>query len=307
MSAITPSPMRQTQSVLPHGTRLGVVRLGVAHADQALAVWRDLVGLTLLKQDEKELTLGVDGRPLIILELGATAKVQRGTVGLYHVAIHVPDRHALAVTIARLYANKYPNSPTDHLYTETTYLWDADGNGIELTFETPERGHFVSEGNQFAFRDNEGNEHSGRERLDLDSLFSELKEGEDLSAPMPAGTRIGHVHVHVRDLDQAMEFYSDVLGFGRQMMSYEFGMGDVMQDYVPHILAFNIWNGVHAKPAPAGAAGLRHYELILPDSATREALIERVKVTGGPVETVDQQIFIADPVGNRILLSLDQA
>lgn len=304
MSVIAPSKMTQTKSILPAGTRLGPVRIAVTDAERALAVWRDLVGLQLISRSAEELVLGVGEKPLIVLELGATRPVQKGTTGLYHVAIHVPTRHALAVVIARLIARRYPNSPTDHLYTETTYLWDQDGNGIEFTFETPERGTFVTEGDQFGFMTHDGKVHSGRERLDVQGLLKELREGEDLDVSLPEGTRIGHVHVHLNDLDEGMRFYADTLGFGRQMMSYDFGMGDVMQDYVPHILAFNIWQGANARKPEADTAGLRHFEIIVPDDRTRAELVSRVRSAGNGVEQVDGRTFVLDPAGNRILISV---
>ena len=80
----------------------------------------------------------------------------QNTAGLYHVAIHLPTRKDLATAIARLFQNRFRNSPTDHLVTETTYLWDLDGNGIELTFETPWRGTLKSDGDEFYGIDTKG-------------------------------------------------------------------------------------------------------------------------------------------------------
>ena len=74
-----------------------------------------------------------------------------------------------------------------------------------------------------------------------------------LEPTLPAGTRIGHVHVHVNDLERSMRFYRDGLGFGGLFIIRQFGMGDVGLDYTPHTIAFNIWSGgPNAKLPPAG-------------------------------------------------------
>src|SRR5580765_2665536 len=212
-------------ALLPANTRLGAVHLSVTDIPCALIVWRDLLGLTVLFQDEGEVRLGAGGKSLIVLHSGATGAVAPRTSGLYHVAIHVPSRVDLARVLGRLFANRYYNAPTDHLVTETTYLWDPDGIGIEVTFETPERGDFIMIDGQFAAIDRAGNYHSGREALDLDSVLGELSEGETLAAPLPDGIRVGHVHLHVADLDASMRFYSKLLGFQEQFQMPSIQMG----------------------------------------------------------------------------------
>jgi len=292
------------QALVPATTRLGPVHIAVTDPEKALAVWRDLVGLTLLGRDDGAIRLGAGGRTLIVLHPGAERAVVEHTAGLYHVAIHVPARRDLAVAIARLFARRFRNSPTDHLVTETTYLWDLDGNGIELTFETPERGRLVTDGDRFYGIDKNGRRHSGRAAVDLDSLFAELKPDEDLEVPLPAGTRIGHVHLHVGSLEQAMAFYSGVIGFRRLMLNRAFRMGDVTLDYPPHIVAFNTWAGEGARQPPPGSAGLRHFTIELPTAADLAAVQARLTAAGAPVSSgADGGIESSDPFGNRLRLT----
>jgi catechol 2,3-dioxygenase len=282
---------------LPKETRFGPVHIAVTDGDRALAVWRDLVGLTEISRGDGEIRLGIDGRPLIVLEPGAARPVVKHTSGLYHVAIHMPARHDLALVTARLAATRFPNSPTDHLVSEATYLWDLDGNGIELTFETPWRGELKSNGDDYYGVTTDGRRHSGRDAIDLHSLFGELKEDESLAAPLRAGTRIGHVHLHVSDLDKAMAFYADDgVGFGRQMFAKRIGMGDVTLGYQPHALAFNTWNGVGAPQAPEGSAGLRHFTIELPTAADVAAMRARL----GSVTDTPEGFAALDPAGNAL-------
>ena len=288
---------------VPDETRLGAVHIAVTDKRTALPVWRDLVGLTLLSETGDELVLGAGDRPLIVLHADATQPVKPRTSGLYHVAIHVPARRDLARAVARLYSAKYRNAPTDHLVTETTYLWDADGNGIELTFETPDRGTLVADSGDYYGLDKEGRRHSGRGPVDLGSLFAELKEGESLREPLPNGTRIGHVHLHVASLEDAMKFYSDVIGFEGQMLGTGFGMGDVTLSYPPHIIAFNVWNGPGAPQAPAEHAGLRHFTIELPNADDMAKVAARLEAAKAPVRRHNDRIETADPSGNRIVLT----
>lgn len=289
------------KGLVPDSTRLGPVAIAVTEAERALSVWRDLVGLTVLEQDDKAIALGAVGTPLIVLEIGAKRPVVPYTAGLYHVAIHVPTRKDLAIVIARLSARRFRNSPTDHLVTETTYLWDLDGNGIEMTFETPWRGTLVTDGLGFRGVTKDGKAHSGREPVDLDSLFAELGPDENLDMPLPAGTRIGHIHLHVADLEGAMDFYSGVLGFKHQMLSPNFRMGDVTVNFPPHIIAWNTWAGEGANQPPPDSAGLRWFTIRLPDANSLAEMHARLSAADAPLTNLGNSAFeTQDPSGNRM-------
>lgn len=291
--------------ILPLTTKLGPVHLAVTERAKALAIWQDVVGLDLLEEQGNALVMGAGGVPLIVLETGATRPVVPRTIGLYHVAIHVPARADLAQMAVRALQRNLRISPTDHLVSEAIYLWDLDGNGIEITFETPWRGTLgdPDKGQTYAVT-TQGKPHSGREPIDLDGLLGELGTNPVLAPRMPAGTRIGHVHVHVGDLHRAMDFYRDVLGFAGFLLIESFGMGDVGLDYMPHTLAFNIWSGPNAALPPAGAAGLRWFTITLIDGESFAALQERLRTAGAPLEIVGNALETADPFGNRIRLEL---
>ena len=287
--------------LLPLTTTLGPVHLAVTDRAKALAIWQDVVGLDLIAEEGNALTMGAGGKPLIVLETGAIRPVVPRSLGLYHVAIHVPKRADLAQMAVRALQRNVRISPTDHLVSEAIYLWDLDGNGIEITLETPWRGTLgdPDKGQTYAVT-TEGKAHSGREAIDLDDLLGELGDNPTLAARMPAGTRIGHVHVHVNDLDMAMDFYRDVIGFAGFLLIRSFGMGDVGLDYMPHTLAFNIWSGPNAGQPIAGSAGLRWFTIVLPDAATLDAVKARLDTAKAPVEAIEHGIETQDPFGNRI-------
>ena len=295
----------RSQPILPLTTTLGPVHIAVTDRQRALAIWQDVVGLDLIDEQGNALFMGAGGNVLIVLETGATRPVAPRTIGLYHVAIHVPQRADLAQMAVRALQRNIRISPTDHLVSEAIYLWDLDGNGIEITFETPWRGRLgdPDKGQTYAITA-EGKPHSGREPIDLDGLLGELGQSPILAPRMPAGTRIGHVHVHVNDLHRAMDFYRDVLGFAGFLLIQSFGMGDVGLDYMPHTLAFNIWSGPNATLPPAGSAGLRWFTISLPDAESLAALRARLEQAGAPLDVVGNDLETRDPFGNRIRLEL---
>jgi catechol 2,3-dioxygenase len=291
----------RSQPILPLNTALGPVHIAVTDRAKALAIWQDVVGLDLITEAGNELTLGAGGKPLIVLETGAIRPVVPRTIGLYHVAIHVPKRVDLAQMAIRALQRNVRISPTDHLVSEAIYLWDLDGNGIEITFETPWRGTLgdPDKGQTYAVTDT-GRPHSGREPIDMDGLLEELGPAPALATRMPAGTRIGHVHVHVNDLGLAMDFYRDIIGFAGFLMIHSFGMGDVGLDYMPHTIAFNIWSGPNAAQAPKGSAGLRWFHVAVPDQAALDAVKARLAAIGAGYADTNEGIESKDPAGNLV-------
>ena len=286
--------------VLPLTTKLGAARIAVTNRDQALYIWRDVVGLELISEDTEALHLGVGTAELITLELGATKPFPDRSLGLYHVAIHVPTRKALAEMVVRALMRRVRISPTDHLVSEAVYLWDNDNNGIEITFETPERGTIGDGEDGFYVKTVDGSPHSGREAIDVDDLLAELDDIKQVPATMPAGTRIGHIHLHVNDLELAMRFYRDGIGFGGLFIMRRFGMGDLGLDYPPHTIAFNIWSGPNAAQAPKGSAGLRWFHIVVPDAAALDAVRARLKAIGASYTDTNAGLDVRDPADNLV-------
>jgi catechol 2,3-dioxygenase len=290
----------RSDPVLPLTTTLGPVRIAVRDRDKALAIWHDVIGLSVIRDAGDALDLGINGKTLISLEVNATRPAVQRSIGLYHVAVHVPKRSDLAQFAVRALQAGVRIAPTDHLVSEAIYLWDLDGNGIEMTFETPWRGT-LGDPDQGAYAvTTEGKVHSGREPIDLDDLLGELGETPVLEPMLPDGTRIGHVHVHVNSLEKAMRFYRDGLGFGGLFIIRQFGMGDVGLNYTPHTIAFNIWAGEDATLPPEGAAGLRWFTIVLPDAEALSGARARLIGLGVAATDIPGGIEVRDPSGNLV-------
>src|SRR5215831_5957519 len=241
-------------SIAP-ATGVGTVHLAVTDGARALSFYQDVVGLRRMAGDGDEIPLGVGGKEVVVLHPGASGPVVPHRSGLYHLAIVVPSRHDLAVVIRRLVALRYPNSPTDHVLTKADYLWDLDGNGIEVYTETPEDGSwFFDERAGFAARDRSGGLRSGRDPIDLQELFGHLDPAGEVDQPLPHGTKMGHVHLHVSHLGDAVDFYHGLIGFDVMGMSAHTGAAFVSAGGYHHHLGLNTWAGEGVAPAPAGTS-----------------------------------------------------
>src|SRR5512147_2810940 len=285
--------MNQTQienktdfSIHP-ATKMGHVALTVASLENQIRFYTQVLGFKLHWRDGNRAGLGAGGADLLRLTEEPDLKRYRGTTGLYHFAVLFPSRRELARAMARLFAYKYENYPTDHIMTKTTYLDDPEGNGIELYAESPEDGTWTMANGVFETRRADGSLSDGREPLDVQALFSHLKEDDRLDLPVPAETRIGHVHLHVRDVEEAVDFYHGIIGFDVMGVAKAFRMGFVSAGGYHHHLGLNTWQGEGAPPPPADAAGLRYFTVELPDQQALDQVIERIDAAGIPSNQTD--------------------
>lgn len=290
----------------PAGTRgdrigYGAVHLDVVDLERSLGFWRELIGLEELASPEGEVRLGVEDRALVVLRSGAVTPVRRGHAGLYHLAIHLPDAAEFARVLVRLAEANVPQAPTDHIFSKATYLNDPDGIMLELTLETPERYGSIEIGpHTVTILDSEGRRRGATEPLDVAAAIAPLAGGE-VQGPLPAGSYIGHVHLHVGDLQAAHRFYRDVIGFQEHAYMGPIGMADLgAGGGFPHRIALNDWQGTSARQAPHGTAGMRRFELILRDGEL-EQLAARAAATGillAPGEGASASL--EDPAGNSL-------
>ena len=305
--SVLPNSETKTEFSIHPATRIGYVSLNVANLENQLAFYQQALGFQLHWRDGNKAGLGGGSADLLQLVEQPDYKRYQRVTGLYHLAVLFPDRRELARAIARLFVLKYPNSPTDHIMTKTTYLDDMEGNGIELYTESPEDGTWTMKNGTFETRRADGSWSDGREPLDVDALLSHLKEDDRIDTPIPTETRIGHVHLHVRNVEEALDFYHGLLGFDIMGHAKNFRMGFVSAGGYHHHIGLNTWQGEGASPPPADALGLRHFTVELPDQKALDEVIERVDNAGVPSNQTEDGLLLQDPSQNGVLLRVAPA
>lgn len=297
----TPQPIAIAPQRIHPDTKPAYVHLKVASLENQLAFYQQALGLRLHWRDGQSAGLGAGGADLVRLTQIAGARRYRGVTGIYHFAILFPNRRELARAIARLFAMHWPNSPTDHILTKTTYLDDIEGNTIELYCESPEDGVFAVQDGEFIARRTDGSPSDGREPLDLDALFSHLEEPVSTDGPVPPETRMGHFHLHVSDLEETRRYYHELLGFDDMGVGRRFRMGMVSAGGYHHHIGFNTWQGEGAPPPPPDAVGLEHIVFAFPNAEAWQNFLARLEELQLPFEQTDQGILLQDPSQNTLL------
>ena len=132
--------------------------------------------------------------------------------------------------------------------------------------------------------------------LDYQALLSE-ELGRDLPPweRLSAGTRVGHVHLHVADLAATRRFYHGMLGFEVPMNLEPYGGAFFAAGGYHHHIGTNIWHGAGAPPPPADATGLRHFTVVLPNGDELARLVARAEQAGHAVVTTDEGVLVRDP------------
>jgi catechol 2,3-dioxygenase len=283
--------MSENGSIDP-GTSMGAVRLTVADLDGVRDFYRDAIGLGELESGGGIVRLGTDAPVVELVGEPDAPPRPTGTTGLFHLAIVVPSRADLARALQRVAeSGRRLSGASDHLVSEALYLSDPEGNGIELYRDRPRE--------EWPIRD--GQLQMDTLPLDLNGVLGELRR-EDANAGMPAGTRIGHVHLNVGDLAAAEAFYSGALGFEVMVRGYPGALFVSAGGYHHHI-GLNTWAGEGAPPPPPGSRGLRQLEIVLPSSEALAVEEDRLGQAGFEPARDGDRVRVTDPAGNAVVLS----
>ncbi|SFA98191.1 catechol 2,3-dioxygenase [Cohnella sp. OV330] len=283
-----------TRSIHPD-TDLGTVYLKVSELDRSIRFYEEIIGLKLISREGATARMG-EGGPAALLQLeqlseGAVPAPRRRT-GLYHFAILVPTREALGLVVRNFLLRRVPIGQGDHLVSEAIYLSDPDDNGIEVYADRPrDTWSYTPQGEVVMATD----------PVDIDGLLA--LAGDKPWTGLPAGTVMGHVHLHVRDLQEARRFYVDTLGFD-VVANYGGQALFVSAGGYHHHVGLNTWAGVGAPPPPANSPGLIHFTVRLPDAAELERILAELREQGIPTEPHGAGYLAADPSSNRVLLTV---
>ena len=278
---------------LPDATHIGRVRLQVADLDRSIAYYETVIGLRVVDRAGSVAQLAPQGDDRVLVELhqkpGVRAVARRGHVGLYHFAILLPDRAALGRFVAHLSALGQYAGMSDHLVSEAVYLTDPDGLGIEVYADRP----------RSSWRPTDGQLAMAADPLDVPGVIAAGK-GVPWSG-MPAGTVIGHVHLYVRDLDEAAAFYHAGLGFDKIVWSYPGALFMSAGGYHHH-LGTNTW-AAGAPLATDDEARLIEWEIVMPDAPSVAAAAKSLEDGGFEVRRDGDDAVARDPWAIQLRLT----
>ena len=277
---------------LPNEARLGAVHLQVADLARSLAYYQEVLGLYVIGQQDSSAELAAldEDRPLLVLHErpGVRPAARRGQLGLFHFAILLPTRESLGAFVRHLGEIDAQAGAGDHLVSEAFYLTDPDGLGIEVYADRP-RDQWRRVGKELMM---------ATDPVDVSGLVLAAKDTP--WAGMPKGSVMGHVHLHIGNLDDSAAYFSEALGFDRMVWSYPGALFLGAGGYHHH-LGTNTWAGAGARPAGANDARLLEWTIELPNEESISALAASLTSARYPAErSSGHELVTRDPWGTTI-------
>lgn len=267
----------------PEWLRVAEVSLAVRDLEPMETFYRDSLGLGVLGRTGGTVRLGAGSVGLLNLVHRPDALPDDpAAAGLFHTAFLLPGRAELGRWLAHISRGGHQiDGAADHLASESIYLSDPEGNGVEVSADRPRA--------QWIWTETAGKRHlkPANARLDATGL---LREGQGaVWTRAPTGTRIGHVHLRVGNVAEARHFYGDVLGM--DVMIALPGAVFLSTGGYHHHVAVNTWQ--------SDGAGMRDPRRTGLAAITFEAAgpgLARMTARAGAALSVEHQLY--DPWGN---------
>lgn len=270
---------------------LGYVALNVRNLELQSLFYQQVLGLQILTESQNQIDLGVGQTLLVRLIQTAQDGDVSQSYGLYHLAIVLPSREDLGAIFRHFIDNKVPlQGASDHGYSEAIYLADTEGNGIEIYRDLPQ--------DTWDFR-SDGRIIGKTEPMDAETIYA-LGKKADAVYQMPTGSRMGHVHLSVRESAASSRFYQEVLAV-EDKFSVPSAAWLASGDYHHH-LAVNEWGGKELQTRTEGMPGLAYYTLVYTDIQAFQATIKRTQTAGLDLHLATQEVAFVDVDGIRTRL-----
>ena len=260
--------------------------LNVKDLARLTAFYTQIIGLEILSQSDQEVLLGTGGKAVVHLKKTKGEEVVQTSYGLYHMAILLPSREDLADVFKHIAELNYPFiGAADHGYSEALYLEDPEGNGIELYRDKPVADWDIREDGRII---GVTEELSAQEIYDMGRKMNPFVIAPD--------TRMGHIHLSVKDSQLATTFYQAVLDLSDKF-TIPSASWIASGDYHHH-LAVNEWGGKALAKRDKDMPGLAYYVVEVANKEGLVTIAERAKAYGAPVKWLSSNDFtFEDPDG----------
>ncbi|MGQ7392379.1 VOC family protein [Streptococcus suis] len=270
---------------------LGYVALNVRNLELQSLFYQQVLGLQILTESQNQIDLGVGQTTLVrLIQTEQEGEVSQ-SYGLYHLAIVLPSREDLGTIFRHFIDNKIPlQGASDHGYSEAIYLADTEGNGIEIYRDLPQDSWDVRPDGRIV---------GITEPMDAETIYA-LGKKADAAYQMPAGSRMGHVHLSVRESAASSRFYQEVLAVENKF-SVPSAAWLASGDYHHH-LAVNEWGGKNLKTRQEGMPGLAYYTVIYSNPEAFEATLNRAIAANLKIERMNSSAAFVDVDGIRTRL-----
>ncbi len=276
------------------GTHIGLVTLRVANLERSRSFYEGILAFQPLTEEPGKVVLGgQDKQPLLeLIEVPGAAPQPFGATGLYHVAILFPSRPDLGRELIHLMQAGWQIGQGDHLVSEALYISDPDGNGLEIYQDRP----------RSTWQWTNGSVKMATDPVDIRGLVDDGQHKAEAWDVIPAGTRVGHIHLQVGSIREARHFYHDILGF--DVTAQLPGALFVSAGGYHHHIGLNTWQSQGGKPTPAGHAGLEKYVIAIPTQEGLQEVKDRLVAHEVPFEEQGGSVSVRDPWGNLIVLKV---
>ena len=253
--------------------------LNVKDLARQTAFYTQIIGLEIRTQTETEVILGAGGKDLVHLIQTNRKEAVKSSYGLYHMAILLPSREDLADVFKHIAELNYPFiGAADHGYSEALYLEDPEGNGIELYRDKPVADWDIREDGRII---GVTEELSAQEIYDMGRKMNPFVIAPD--------TRMGHIHLSVKDSQLATAFYQAVLDLSDKF-TIPSASWIASGDYHHH-LAVNEWGGKALAKRDKDMPGLAYYVVEVANKEGLVTIAERAKAYGAPVKWLSSNDF----------------
>jgi catechol 2,3-dioxygenase len=262
--------------------------LKVSNLQRSSDFYQHILKFGVKKVSQKEAHVFVDSsQSLIILKEITDVQPIKKTTGLYHIAILLPNRIFLGQLLHHFKQIQFMiDGASDHLVSEAIYLHDPDGNGIEI-YVDKKRSSWVYQG----------------QMVMMDTLPLPINDLLGLSAyhpsfQLPTDTAIGHIHLHVHQINASKLYYIDTLGFD---LMFEFSSAVfVSYDAYHHHIGFNVWNGINAPAPSTNSVGLEYVTFDVHQNDVYEQMKQNITKKGYYMEDHDSYFITKDPSMNTL-------